>query len=267
MIGRYLKLAFLILLLNCLTLPEVFSQKLNFKSKIEFFSYPFTEFSAEEITDIQVDQDGFVWIISFSNIYKYDGSNFLLINTKAVNHGSFLRFHESKEGKKYITDFDGAVFFIERDKIFPFSENALLQDLNFKNKFLDIQYENEEFLLSYETKGVKHLVDSIYTNYIPNNRETNYRGYGCSILKDSSILITSLSFNKRSSESNYPAYFFINDSEFNVIDSILVENYRRGGVPNCIKLPNGNYLFSDGKYNLIEFNSKVRVLPHGLLTL
>lgn len=157
---KHCKVALFAFLLNSVTIGNVFSQKLEFKPKLEFFSFPFTQFQTEEVTDIKVDNDGYVWIISFSSIYKYNGVEFSKIETQEIKHEAFLRFHESNTGVKYVTDIKGAVFFIYNEAIIASNENTQLQQLNAYNSMLDIRLDGKCFTASFSHDGVKRIVEN-----------------------------------------------------------------------------------------------------------
>lgn len=77
----------------------------------------------DQIANVKVDREGIIWIVTFSEIIKYDGTSFTDINTNTADHSSFMRFDETFDGRKYVGDFDGGVFFIEGDSIKPYKFN------------------------------------------------------------------------------------------------------------------------------------------------
>lgn len=100
---------------------------------------------SDEIADVKVDKDGFVWIVSFSEIVRYDGTNFTEIVTDHIDHGSFLKFNETKEGQRFVGDLKGAVFFIENDSIRPCKYNNILTKINCTGKkALEVRFVNGE---------------------------------------------------------------------------------------------------------------------------
>lgn len=234
---------------------QSYSQKLEFKPKIEFFSYPFTGFKSEEITDIQVDKEGYVWVISFSTILKYDGSSFESVNTNKVNHGSFLRFHETDDGRKFVVDFDGTIFFIRNLEIFPDSNNHLLNELNPKNSLLDVLYKEDKILVSYASTGSFEIKDKEVNQLFSTVSNSGRIVHGCVIMDDESVFLATQESTELKYTSDTSSYFFIYDHNLNVIDSLKYNWEGLGSVPQCVRLPNKNYLFSDGDNNLIEFNS------------
>lgn len=207
-------------------------------------------FLSDEIADVKVDKDGFVWIISFSEIVKYDGTIFKEIKTNDIEHSSFLKFNETFDGRKYVGDLDGAVFFIEDDKIIPYRNNNILVAANKTRRALDTR-----FLPNGKVIATPHSYGIIEINQ---ENESIHKHYNfCNTIKfqkdDIPILIKQgkTKIDKRS-RINRTIKFELRDEDSNKIDSIYLTGNVDSYFRSIVKLPNDNFLISTPLKILLE---------------
>jgi len=121
---------------------------------------------------------------------------------------------------------------------------------------LDIRLDGNCFTASFSHDGVKRIVENKIQNILPKSKSEAKAGFGFYIQADSTIFITTDNSNKNYDRSERSQVFWIYDSNFNAIDSMSYSWIGMGRSPCYVRLPNDNYLFSDGNHNLIEFNSR-----------
>ena len=83
-------------------------------------------FLENQVSDVKVDSDGYVWIISFSEIVRYDGEKFKNIVDSHIEHASFIKFYESPNHQKYVTDLNHSGFSNKRLIFFIFLSTAFI---------------------------------------------------------------------------------------------------------------------------------------------
>ncbi|MEQ8910269.1 MAG: histidine kinase [Vicingaceae bacterium] len=227
------------------------AQELSFKPKVEYFSFPNSELNTDEITDIQTDRDGYVWIISFSSIYKYNGHKFKKLESKHIDHGSFLRFHESPNGRKFVIDYLGSLYFIKNDKLEPFADNLALRKVSTHPKSTHMQFDKQGVLhTSSQRIGYHVQLRDRFKRVTPS---VDFRGFGVRFLDDYPFYFSNGKFYKKNTKGS-PVQFVLLDTSLTLIDSITIEQKRTFTPVSLVKLANGNFLFSTGKGSIIEFN-------------
>jgi ligand-binding sensor domain-containing protein len=96
------------------------------------------------LTDITLSSAGEVYILNFSNAYRYDGENFYTIEKRDIKPSSFITFGKVGENL-FAVDMEGKVFFIENDKFLPWKGNPRL------DSFKDINYHSLPIFLNDST--------------------------------------------------------------------------------------------------------------------
>ena len=143
------------------------------------------------------------------------------------------------------------------------------QEYQFKiNAFEDSELtENELELLSKETNA-NLIMDDLKTHRplkvkkisISDTIETlkekgiGFSGFACRIMPNRMPFM--FRGNEKNSNSLVQQPFYLFDEEFHLLDSIQIHTKEQFNPSSIVKLPNGNYLFSNGKGNLIEFNNR-----------
>jgi hypothetical protein len=228
------------------------AQEIDFKPKVDFFHLPNFELNTDEITDIQTDDEGYVWIISLSSIYKYNGSKFTKINTDDVNHGSFIWFQQAVDGRKYVIDYLSNIFFIENIHLKPFKHNKILRSKNLHAMIPSYQFgiKDELHIAQFPTWYYTMVNDSLIDmseNY------QDFKGHAIRFIDNENPFIFR---NSQASINGNERLIFLFDDNFNILDSIEIEHVGNTEHSSLTQKPNGNFLYSTGIGSIIEFSRK-----------
>lgn len=235
----------------------VFGQSPYFQPRIDFFSIPNQEINTDEITDIQTDQEGYIWIISLSSIYKFNGRVLQKIRSKHTEHRSFLRFFETEGNQKYVNDYLGNIFFIEKDSLRPYKKNNILRRLKRNRGFTDLRFDEASNLhVAYDNSGYNIIKKDTIINVL-NSRGLDFRGLGAIVSnnKEPFIFKGGLKFSLEA-RAKIPSIFKLFNENLELVDSIQYTNRDIYSPIALTQLPNKNHLFSTGKGSLIEFNKE-----------
>ena len=115
---------------------------------------------SDEVSDVKVDKEGNVWIITFSEIVRYDSKDFYSVYAGNVSHSSFLKYKETPKGKKYVYDKKGAVFFISNDTLVAYHNNALITTNYRGHMIYDIWFDVNEQLYFTSSQRAFSILDS-----------------------------------------------------------------------------------------------------------
>lgn len=238
-------------------------QEVLFKPKVEYFSFPNSELNTDEITDIKTDKEGYVWIISLNSIYRYNGNSFSKIDNHQADHGSFLRFFEDYNGRKFVTDYLGSIFYIENDKLIPFEKNHELRSKSTFPKSTSFHFDSLGNLhISSSINGYHIYKNGVFTKQVP---PFKFRGFGVKFLDSNTPFYFSSGYQFNFEErSRYPLRFSLFAENKSVLDSVsLFRNYSFNPI-SSVQLPNQNFLFSTGRGSIVEFNENeiVRQIPY-----
>ena len=138
-----------------LTKIVAFAQSDSLKPRIEFFSIPNSSINSEEISDIKVDAQGYVWVVSFKGLYRFDGQRFQKISTNYNSFGSLIRFYEGNHNEKFVIDYWGAIYFVRNDSMFPYEYNSAIREYYKSYGYSDVSYEDSAFHFSYHSSGYR----------------------------------------------------------------------------------------------------------------
>ncbi len=245
----FMKLKELVLFITLL-----FAIRLSYSSntpspKIRFFDENSGFETTNFISDIQVDSKGLVWIINFNGISIYDGNQFKNINTSTVSHASLLRFFEGVDNQKFVIDYLGALFFIEKDTLRPYKYNNLLKSFKAKNGFNSVYFDQENRLhISY--KGVGYIIiDNGKVLYPLAKLGKQYKGDIVILREKGSPFYTQVAVDSTTAAKRN-LYLF--DENLKLIDSLSLQKSKYF-LPFSLSQFGNYYILSDGKRNLIRF--------------
>lgn len=232
---------------------------ISLQNNAQQFSFNSQQFTAQSgfknirsITDVKADKEGYLWIVSFNSIHKYDSHKFKKLNTSNVNSAGFLRFYESTNGKKYVIDLDGMIFFIEADSLRAYPYNHLLKTLNKRNRFKDVDFDKEDRLhISYVGSGYC-VVDNGKLRYPFTEKGIKLSGFVC-LLREDKVPFVFMKNDGLKTPSN-EQYYYLFDEQLNLIDKRVITKNAFRYHPSVVTRFNGNYLLSSGLGNMLELN-------------
>ena len=246
MIVKYYCVFFLIVAFS----TQAFSQSSDLSPRIEFFSIPNSPINSEEISDIKIDNQGYVWVVSFKGLYRYDGEKFQKISANYNSFGSLIRFHQGTNGERFVIDYWGAIYFVDNDSLFEYTHNTAIRKYYKAYGYTDLLLNQNKLHFAFNSSGYKIVDDGKIIDPLKDNN-ISFNGYACQIKKDRLPFI--FRGNKPGSNIN-KTYFFLFNEGFDKIDSIEINNKGHLNPSAVVQLANNNYLLSNGKGNLIEFN-------------
>jgi ligand-binding sensor domain-containing protein len=231
----------------------VLAQADALRPRIEFFSIPNSSINSEEISDIKVDADGYVWVVSFKGLYRFDGQRFQKISTNYNSFGSLIRFYEGNHQEKFVIDYWGAIYFIRNDSMFPFSDNSKIREYYKSYGYSDVSFDDSVFHFSYHSSGYKisnkgiiltpkPLVINPFSGYAVRLREHNLP-----------FMFTGETAKEQNADS---VRFFLFDQELTPVDSCLIPVKKQNNPTAKVKLGDGTFLYSSGKGDLVHFSDK-----------
>ena len=156
----YFRLKYLILIIGiCLSLFSFSQGSTKLLPKIEFFSIPNSPINAEEISDIKIDDEGQVWVVSFKGLYRYDGEKFQKISANYNSFGSLIRFYQGTGGERFVIDYWGAIYFDDNDSLFEYSKNETIRSFYKSYGYSDIFLEQEKLHFAFHSSSYKTIED------------------------------------------------------------------------------------------------------------
>lgn len=253
LVGKRGTKEWLLVLVAFFLLFSLRGQELELSPRIEFFSIPNSAINSEEISDIKVDKDGYVWVVSFKSLYRYDGERFQKISANYNSFASLIRFYEGDRGEKFVIDYWGAIYFVKNDSMFEYSQNSKIREHYKSYGYSDVSFEDSSLHFSYHASGYKiSKKDSIFDPLVLNRSEFN--GHAARLREGK--LPFMFTGNRSSSTSNDTLNFYLFNSAYQKIDSCKQPHREYYNPSAIVQLRNGNYLYSSGKGNLIEFNEQ-----------
>mgnify|MGYP003670071203 CR=1 FL=1 len=213
-------------------------------------------FLTNEVCDIEVDSEGIVWIITFSEIFKYNGSVFEEINTSNVKHGAFFRFQESYNGKSFVTDLNGEIYFISSDSIIEYENNHLIEAREKDEKPVDV-FVDSSFNV-YLTILAKEVISIKNGKLLAKKNNSIGKNIGFYFLSENMLQPIMMSVAvEPNGEAITEAPFYLINSKHEILDSTLLKK-GNGQFRNIIQLRNKNYLIASNKGFILEV-SKSRI--------
>lgn len=168
------------------------------------------------ISDIKVDHKGLVWIVDFSGISTYDGSQFKSINTSSVSHASLLRLYEHKD-QQFVIDFLSEIFIVESDSLIESTYNKEIEKIKPRNGYADLYIDEDGDLhIAYYRLGYIKISKEGELSYPLKGKFVNRRGELCLLRKGAKPFIIS---HIGDSSASKDRYFYLIDENYNIIDS------------------------------------------------
>lgn len=248
-----------LLILSIFICLIVNGQAIEWKTEHQTIDVPNVPLSNEEIAEIFVDKDGLVWIISFTNIFNYDGVSFNKFDTDDFVHGAFLRIKEFDNGMKAVIDYNGRLFIIQNKEVKPYPFNDTLKDLNYRNGFRDFTFLNDSTLLiafNNRMGPIQFNHDGTYENLF---EQYNFKGTGTFIIYLEGIETPFISggnvakpkeLRKKVTDTTY-----LLNSKMEIVDKIDVGFKKYFLSKEICQINDSTYLFSTGDGQLISLNS------------
>ena len=212
-----------------------------------------------EVAQIKIDSQGILWIVSFSEIIRFDGTKFFKLIDSEINHGSFFRFSESPDGERYILDLHGLMYRIEGDTLRESDYTTRLQALEHSVRISDIEFDSLNQL---------HLNFHGFSTLTIADGATRRIDLQMSRAHHSLILIHQpsgppLQIYLCNGNKALAPRFYVMDAELNLLDSVTLEvdsllmlRFRK-----VDKLASGNFLVALSNGVLLEV-SEDKVVAH-----
>lgn len=208
----------------------------------------------DDVADVKIDSEGFAWIISFSEIYRYDGDRFFKINTSTTSHNSFIKFNETPDKKKYITDLSGNVFFIVADTLKPYRHNDKILKHRRIVDFMEVRFDSIGNLtaLPHCTGIIKVENDSM--SVIKLDEGLNI------VFQDDELPLFSSQFpdiDGYKVDISKEEIFLLFDENYHLLDTISIKTKRKTAFyRSLIRTGKERFLFSFGVDKILEFYQK-----------
>lgn len=231
----------------------VFGQRNTLKPRIEFFSIPNSSINSEEISDIKIDSDGYVWVVSFKALYRFDGQRFQKISTNYNSFGSLIRFYEGNHNEKFVIDYWGAIYFVRNDSMFPYSENSKIREYYKSYGYSDVSFEDSAFHFSYHSSGYKISDNDQIVNPLEGKRR-EFSGFAVKLRENN--LPFMFTGEKRRLEKTDSLQFFLFDQSLTLVDSCLIPVKPQNNPTAKVQLADGTFLYSSGKGDLVHFSDQ-----------
>lgn len=208
------------------------------------------------ITDIHCDNQGFIWVVNFSGLMRYDGKAFHQINTETVSHANFLRIKETVDKALYLIDYQSNIFFVQADTLSAYAHNEKLIELANGNSFIDFYFDTSKALhISFKKEGY-FIIDKQGKVKRPFDHLTfSSPAQVCLLREDASPFMATTSKNSGTATKAGSSLVYLLDQQYNKIDSIF---YEKGefSLPNSISTNSqGFHCFSNGQGVLFTFNN------------
>ena len=231
----------------------VLAQNNTLKPRIEFFSIPNSSINSEEISDIKIDVDGYVWVVSFKGLYRFDGQRFQKISTNYNSFGSLIRFYEGNRQEKFVIDYWGAIYFVRNDSMFPYGENSKIRKFYKSYGYSDVSFEDSAYHFSYHSSGYKISKNGTIINPLTVNQQ-NFDGFAVRLRgSDLPFMFTGEKSKAQSADS---ARFYLFDQDLSAIDSCLIPVKKQSNPTAKVQLGDGTFLYSSGKGDLVHFSEE-----------
>lgn len=92
-----------------------------------------------EIYDVEVDDQGIVWVATDRGVASYDGYDFKVFTTEeGLYSNSSLRFFKDPEGRLWIPSLNGRLTVKDEEGFHPFSHNFLIDSINSEGLLLNL---------------------------------------------------------------------------------------------------------------------------------
>jgi sensor histidine kinase YesM len=222
---------------------------------IQYFGEEQGFYDADDISDIKIDSSGYVWIISFSGITRYDGIEFKQINVNSTSHSSFLRFQMDHNNVPFVTDISGGIYFIQGDSIVPYKKNSILKSIVSGSRFNKPHFtKNGDLYYSIskiKSEPYKIEDDTIYHVW---NKAKDFYGLVYILTRSKPIIL-----NSGVKDYSLDERINIMDINGNVFDSVFIKrglNENNFSNPDCIYATDSTYLLSSGKNNILLASKK-----------
>lgn len=207
-----------------------------------------------EISDIQTDEDGFVWIIQQFRILKYDGKEFKTINTDSINSFVFLRSFQAKNGVRYVTSYFGDLYYIDdNDAIKPYEYNDTLKKLHTRSGLADIYFDDKNRLHVSNIYGDYYIIDKGKVSRPLKEKGIKIHGYACLLRENDLPFIIRVFDPERRGEQ---LHYYVLNQKLEIADQRPLTKTKYRYPSSIVQLPNKNYLFSPSHGNLFEFNKE-----------
>lgn len=235
----------------------IFSQQITLSPQAK--NQLFESYLTDKVSDVKVDANGFVWVVTFSEIIRYDGKNIYKINSSTVSHDSFIRFYQNKSEEIFITDLYGAVYSIENNQLHEFKGNQLIKEKNIANKIIDIYKTSDTLKVSVFQNGLLFFRDGKLIE--KSNNYLDKYGFVCVLDKKESPFLL-----KNNNEKSNSTTFTTIDANDKVIDHVLLGKSKGYYKNSMVNLSDGEYLISTGEGHLLRLNKegKISVLPFSI---
>lgn len=231
----------------------------QFEYDIRYYGEESGFYDTDEISDIQVDSEGYVWIVSFSGITRYNGTTFSSIQVNHIDHNSFFKFVDRIDNEPYVVDLEGRVYLVRNDSIHAIKENKLIQRLNLSKTIPNILMdENDTIHLSFNQYGSSYT--KLYGEFIQKpllRQSEKFNGTVYLPLNNKGFV-----FNTRDSiykDLSHNLNFYILNDQFQIIAKHEIKRGKdlfrhKPLIANSIV--NESYkLLSTGRGELLEFNN------------
>ena len=206
--------------------------------------------TARALMDIQVDSEGYLWIISLGKITKYDGKEFIDLKSK-THIETPLRFKEANK-KKYVINMGGNVFFIQNDSIVPYEYNYLIDSLKKHQLYFDHYFDKRGRFHFTTAKEGYCIIDK--GKVIKPIHYNVSQGMGNIVIlrKDKLPFLTRHTNGKVIGVRNRTTLL---DDKFNIIDTVS-SKWEKGFYPQIITKLKNKYVYWDGLGNLISMTKE-----------
>lgn len=215
------------------------------------------------ITDIQTDHQGTVWVVQFTGVSKFTGKTFRPISSLNVSNGDFIRFRTTETGLNFVTDHFGAIFFINSDTLRPYAHNSTIIKLNTNNSWSDLYFDESGRLhISFSTIGYR-IIELDGTVTIPFEAMLPKPEDFVAILRKGKLpFISAEPAVDRGAGVRQRAFSLLNE-DLELLDTLQLPMAMWCLPQSVVRLPNNNYLLSTGWGHLIEFNDSQTLQKNG----
>lgn len=202
--------------------------------------------------EIQTDSDKNVWILDFFGVTRFDGTKFTAIKKKGTISSSIVKLGQGEKGEKYVVDFRGHIFFIEDDTLRALALNDTLPKLNPLEGVTDTYMDAQGRIhISFSKTGYFLIEDGKITQPLKEKGHA-ITGYAC-ILRGGKLPFMVDASNAPPPNQTRSYYLF--NEQLELVDTLPISQYKYRLQNQIAQKSDGNYLYSAGIGNLIEFNS------------
>lgn len=241
---------FLLLFLILGSLQSIVAQ--NAQPKVREFDENNGFQSTNYISDLQIDQNGMLWVVDFNGIRTYDGRQFKSINSGSVSHSSLLRLEIDKRGEKLVVDFLGEIFILDGDSLREHKYNDKIQRLKPRNGYTDLFIDSIGRLhISYYKIGYV-ILDSNKIEYPFHDRLSGKRGEFCWLRNEQEPFIFT---HQGANSSERQRFFYLMDERMKIIDSLPSKNNDFQNPSSWVSLNDkSDYLITNGRGDLYQID-------------